>query len=83
MPKYNYRCESCGAVFESEAPIVAAADPSVCPVCGDDANRQITPPKLLFKSDPSENRPYWHNHNGYSHSHAPRRGRHRTSEEDH
>ena len=40
-------------------------------------------PKLLFKADPSDVRPVWHNHDGYAHAHPPRRGRHRTPSEDH
>lgn len=83
MPNYDYRCETCGAVFENEATIDEAAAPRPCPVCGTSSPRQIAPPKLLFKGDPAENRPYWHNHDGYSHRHAPRRGRHRTPNEDH
>jgi hypothetical protein len=57
--------------------------PSVCPVCGAEATRVYTVPRFLFKADPRDVRPVWHNHTGYSHAHAPRRGRHRTSSEDH
>jgi hypothetical protein len=57
--------------------------PSPCPVCGAEATRVYTVPRFLFKADPRDVRPVWHNHTGYSHAHAPRRGRHRTSSEDH
>jgi putative FmdB family regulatory protein len=83
MPKYDYVCDACGAVMERER-LVDERDASLeCPVCGETARRAVTSPKLLFKGDPAENRPYWHNHDGYSHSHAPRRGRHRKPAEDH
>jgi hypothetical protein len=57
--------------------------PSSCPVCGAKATRVYTVPRFLFKADPRDVRPVWHNHDGYSHAHAPRRGRHRTPSEDH
>ena len=47
------------------------------------ARRAFSPPKLLFKADPRDVRPVWHQHDGYAHAHPPRRGRHRTTEEDH
>lgn len=83
MPKYDYACEECGAVFEDERPVERRDEEAACPVCGARARRKFSAPKLLFKSDPADNRPYWHNHDGYSHSHAPRRGRHRAQDEDH
>lgn len=60
-----------------------ASEPAACPVCDQPARRAFTPPKLLFKADPRDVRPVWHNHDGYSHAHAPRRGRHRNASEDH
>jgi len=45
--------------------------------------RVFTVPRFLFKADPRDVRPVWHNHDGYSHQHAPRRGRHRRPSEDH
>lgn len=83
MPKYDYSCDACGAVFERERPVDQRDDEAGCPVCESPSHRKVTSPKLLFKGDPAENRPYWHNHDGYSHSHAPRRGRHRNPEEEH
>jgi putative FmdB family regulatory protein len=83
MPKYGYACPDCGARFDLDRPMSASADPAPCPVCGISSPRAISAPKLLFKADPRDVRPVWHNHDGYSHAHAPRRGRHRTPGEDH
>jgi hypothetical protein len=60
-----------------------AASSSTCPVCGAEAARVFTVPRFLFKADPRDVRPVWHNHDGYAHAHAPRRGRHRLPSEDH
>ncbi len=83
MPTYDYACNACGARFERDRKVEHRDEPLPCPVCESPARRKPVSPKLLFKGDPAENRPYWHNHDGYSHSHAPRRGRHRTPEENH
>lgn len=83
MPKYDYACPSCGAMHEVERPMAEAAAPASCPVCGADATRVYTVPRFLFKADPRDVRPVWHNHDGYSHQHAPRRGRHRLPSEEH
>ena len=83
MPRYDYRCPDCEAAFERERPMAEATAPAECPVCGGAGERLLTMPKLLFKADPRDNRPVWHNHDGYSHQHAPRRGRHKTPSEDH
>ena len=77
MPRYDYACPECGAAWERERPMAEAAAASPCPVCGAPGRRALTMPKLLFKADPRDVRPVWHNHDGYSHQHAPRRGRHR------
>lgn len=83
MPAYDFACPDCGARFERERPLAAAGEPAECPVCGETARRAYTAPRLLFKADPRDVRPVWHNHDGYSHAHAPRRGRHRNSSDDH
>lgn len=83
MPKYDYGCDACETRFERERPVDDRDTPAPCPVCGEPSHRKVTSPRLLFKGDPAENRPYWHNHDGYSHSHAPRRGRHAKPEDDH
>ena len=83
MPTYDYACPGCGARWERERPMAEASAPDPCPACGVDGARAYTMPKLFFKADPRDVRPVWHNHDGYSHQHAPRRGRHRLPSEDH
>ncbi|MFE5582190.1 zinc ribbon domain-containing protein [Kitasatospora sp. NPDC056531] len=31
MPRYDFRCRSCGATFELSRPMAQANDPAVCP----------------------------------------------------
>ncbi|MFI6155888.1 zinc ribbon domain-containing protein [Kitasatospora sp. NPDC051170] len=31
MPRYDFRCRSCGATFELRRPMSQAGDPAVCP----------------------------------------------------
>jgi putative FmdB family regulatory protein len=83
MPTYIYVCDACETVMARERAVDERAAPVACPLCDQPARRAPSRPKLLFKGDPAENRPYWHNHDGYSHAHAPRRGRHRAPEDDH
>ncbi len=83
MPTYDYVCPACEARFEREMSYAEATKPVPCPVCGVAGGRVFTMPRLLFKADPRDVRPVWHNHDGYSHAHAPRRGRHRLPSEDH
>lgn len=83
MPTYTYACPNCDARFELERDVAARDEPAACPVCATTSRRTVSTPKLLFKGDPADNRPVWHSHDGYSHAHPPRRGRHRTPEEDH
>lgn len=83
LPTYDYACDGCGAVWERERPMAEAAAPSDCPVCGGSGRRAFAMPKLLFKADPRDVRPVWHNHDGYAHAHPPRRGRHRLPSEEH
>ena len=83
MPLYGYACVACELEFDRERPVAEAGAPAPCPVCGDPAPRMISSPRFLFKADPRDNRPVWHEHDGYRHAHAPRRGRHRNPTEDH
>jgi putative FmdB family regulatory protein len=83
MPTYQHACPVCGAVFDRERSMTEAAAAETCPVCGAEAARVFTVPTFLFKADPRDVRPVWHNHDGYSHAHAPRRGRHRRPSDDH
>ncbi len=83
MPKYDFGCAACEARYDVERPMAQTNDPAPCPVCGTAGTRIFTMPRLLFKADPRDVRPVWHNHDGYAHAHPPRRGRHRTPQEDH
>jgi putative FmdB family regulatory protein len=83
MPKYDFACDECGATFELERPMTEASNPAPCPVCSKPGRRVYSMPRLLFKADPKDVRPVWHEHDGYAHAHAPRRGRHRLPSEDH
>jgi putative FmdB family regulatory protein len=83
MPRYEYACEPCEAHFDLERPMAEAALPGLCPHCERPARRVFTAPKFLFKPDPNDVRPVWHNHGGFGHAHPPRRGRHPAGVDDH
>ena len=83
MPRYEYACQQCETHFDMERPMVDAAQPATCPFCALPARRVFTAPKFLFKPDPRDVRPVWHNHGGFGHAHPPRRGRHPTGVDDH
>lgn len=83
MPKYDFACPECEARFELDRSMGEANALAACPVCASASTRVYTMPKLLFKADPRDVTPVWHNHAGYSHAHAPRRGRHKLPSEDH
>jgi putative FmdB family regulatory protein len=40
MPRYDFRCQSCGAEFEASLPM-ARRDEAVCPECGSREKRQL------------------------------------------
>jgi sirohydrochlorin cobaltochelatase len=73
---YAYACGACGERFDRESPVATAGEPAPCPFCGAQARRLFTAPRLLFKADPRDTQPVWHNHGGYGHSHAPGKGVH-------
>ncbi len=76
MPRYEFSCAECETHFDVEVPMSEASAPHPCPFCGTPATRVFTSPKFLFKADPNDNRPVWHNHGAFGHSHAPGRGFH-------
>ncbi len=41
MPRYDFRCRSCGATFEVQRAIAAADDPAPCPDGHDDTVRLL------------------------------------------
>ena len=83
MPRYEYACQQCEQHYDIDRPMSEASDPHQCPFCGADAKRVFTAPKFLFKPDPNDVRPVWHNHGGFGHAHPPRRGRHPAGVDDH
>ena len=76
MPRYEFACQPCDTHFDVELPMARSGDPTPCPFCGEPAARVITAPKFLFKADPLDNRPIWHNHGSFGHSHPRGRGFH-------
>ncbi len=82
MRRYDYECQECGERFDITRPVSEAGEPAVCPLCGQHAQRIYTAPRFLFKADPSDNRPVWHNHGAFGHAHPPRRGHHPPGVED-
>ena len=48
MPRYDYRCTSCGHQFELRQSF-SAATVQECPECGADSNRRIHAPPVIFK----------------------------------
>lgn len=76
MPRYDYKCAQCETVFDVERSMDVASEPYPCPFCGDPSRRVFTMPRLLIKPDPNDNRPVWHSHGMFGHSHAPGRGFH-------
>ncbi len=80
--RYDYHCSDCATRFDLERAVADAGSPAACPVCGAPARRVFTAPRLLFKADPRDTRPAWHNHGGYGHAHAPGKGTHGTARKD-
>ncbi|HEX2313929.1 MAG TPA: zinc ribbon domain-containing protein [Thermomonospora sp.] len=42
MPRYDFRCRSCGSTFEVSRPMSASADPATCPAGHDDTVRLLS-----------------------------------------
>lgn len=42
MPIYEYKCPSCGDVFEQRRPMSQATDPAPCPSCHAESPRTIS-----------------------------------------
>lgn len=76
LPRYEYECKECQTRFDVARSPEEASQPYACPFCGAAARRVFSAPKLLFKADPRDSRPVWHNHGGFGHSHAPGKGFH-------
>ncbi|POM27736.1 Zinc ribbon domain protein [Actinomadura rubteroloni] len=42
MPRYDFRCRSCGATFEVSRPMTEASDPAPCPDGHDDTVKLLS-----------------------------------------
>ncbi|WP_460304789.1 FmdB family zinc ribbon protein [Actinocorallia aurea] len=42
MPRYDYRCRSCGDTFEISRPMAQASDPAACPQGHDDTVKLLS-----------------------------------------
>ncbi|WP_461022573.1 FmdB family zinc ribbon protein [Thalassiella azotivora] len=42
MPRYDFRCRSCGETFEVSRPMSASSDPAPCPAGHDDTVRLLS-----------------------------------------
>lgn len=48
MPRYDYRCQQCGHIYEKREGFDAPSL-QVCPQCSGTARRVLTPPAIVFK----------------------------------
>jgi putative FmdB family regulatory protein len=83
MPKYDFRCGTCGREFEVSRPISQATDPATCPDDGSAAQRVFTMPMTFVKGDansaPADTPPtaggldagHGHSHGPGGHTHGP------------
>ncbi len=74
--RYDYECRACATRFDLARAVAEAGQPAPCPFCGGEARRVFSAPRLLFKADPRDTQPVWHNHGGYGHAHAKGKGFH-------
>ena len=51
MPHYDYRCLSCGDIFEEFKSIKDADEEQKCPVCGEVSRRLISGGNFILKGD--------------------------------
>jgi putative FmdB family regulatory protein len=42
MPRYEYRCRSCGSQFELSRPMARSGDPATCPAGHDDTVKLLS-----------------------------------------
>ena len=54
MPKYDFRCDECGWLFELTRSFSQSADPAACPQDGANATRLFSPPLdlLMYRREP-------------------------------
>ena len=83
MPLYDFRCSTCGAVYEVKRPASRLAEPLLCAVDNAPCERLLTAPSFVTKSNPSLRGPsaaqraswrhFGHSHgaDASSHGHSP------------
>lgn len=49
MPIYEYRCKECHQIFEEWTKHIEDAEPQVCPVCGNPAERIMSNTSFVLK----------------------------------
>lgn len=57
MPRYEYRCRSCGATFEASRPMSQAADPCPCPKGHDDTVKLLSAVAVGGRAGSAQRRP--------------------------
>lgn len=77
MPRYDFRCPTCGLEFEVSRPFSRATEPATCPQDGATAERVFTSPMMFIPggasepmAPPSPGDSHGHDH-GHGHSHGP------------
>jgi putative FmdB family regulatory protein len=53
MPRYDFRCRSCGDTFEVDRPMGAAGDPAGCPQGHTDTVKLLSTVSLAGRAGPS------------------------------
>lgn len=57
MPRYEFRCRSCGDTFEVDRPMSAAGEPADCPRGHDDTVKLLSTVALAGRAGPAPARP--------------------------
>jgi putative FmdB family regulatory protein len=73
MPRYGFRCLSCGREFEVSRPMSRSDEPAACPYDGGDCERVVSMPATVIKwgasalpAPPPQQQSGW-SHFGHSH----------------
>jgi putative FmdB family regulatory protein len=53
VPRYEYRCRSCGATFERNRPMAEASDPCLCPEGHDDTVKLLSTVSVGGRAGPA------------------------------
>ena len=77
MPRYPFRCTTCGAEFEVSRPMRDAGTEASCPVDGASAERIFEAPRMnLNRPEPTTPSPPSRGYSHHGHSHGPGTGHH-------